>query len=173
MKRYLLLIFVLALTSFGLEIKKMELISSAFKNTEMIPSLYTCDGKNISPPILWNHPPEKTKSLALICDDPDAPNKTWVHWIVYNIKPTSKELPAKILSQEKLSNGARQGINDFGKIGYGGPCPPSGIHRYFFKLYALDTELEIQQPVTKEKLERAIDGHILEEAILIGKYSNH
>ena len=148
----------------------MELKSSAFKNNEIISKLYTCDGKDISPPLNWNDIPEKTKSLALICDDPDAPAGTWVHWVVYNIKSASKELPAKIPHQETMSNGAKQGINDFGKIGYGGPCPPVGTHRYFFKLYALDSMLDLEPGATKKQLLQAMEGHVLAETELIGKY---
>ena len=149
----------------------MELKSSAFKNNEMIPVLYTCDGKDISPPLGWNDVSEKTKSFALICDDPDAPAGTWVHWVVYNIKSSTIELPAKVLPQGKMPNGAIQGINDFGKIGYGGPCPPSGTHRYFFKLYALDAMLDLETGVTKKQLLQAMEGHILSEAKLVGKYT--
>lgn len=148
----------------------MELKSSAFKNNKMIPVLYTCDGKDISPPLSWNDVPEKTKSFALICDDPDAPGSTWVHWVVFNIKPVSSELPAKVLHQETMPNGAKQGINDFGKVGYGGPCPPSGTHRYFFKLYALDNMLDLEPGVTKKQLLQAMEGHVIGEAQLIGKY---
>ncbi len=148
----------------------MELKSSAFENNEMIPKLYTCDGKDVSPPLNWNDIPEKTKSLALICDDPDAPRGIWVHWVVYSIKSVSKELPAKVLHQEIMPNGAIQGINDFGKIGYGGPCPPGGTHRYFFKLYALDSMLDLEPGATKKQLLQAMEGHIISEAQLIGKY---
>ena len=155
---------------YGYEEKTMKLTSSAFKHNEMIPPLYTCDGKDISPPLMWDEVPEGVKSFALICDDPDAPMGTWVHWVTYNIKSGSRELPAKVLVQEKMLIGGFQGINDFGKIGYGGPCPPSGIHRYFFKLYALDSELNLQRGVTKKQLEDAMKGHIIAVAELIGKY---
>lgn len=150
--------------------KAMEIKSSAFAHNEMIPKLYTCDDKDISPPLMWSNAPEGTKSFALICDDPDASMGTWVHWVVYNIKPTTKELPAKVLPQETMPNSAKQGVNDFKKIGYGGPCPPGGTHRYFFKIYALDTELNIESRPTKKLLEEAMKVHILAEAQLVGKY---
>ena len=148
----------------------MEIKSSAFGHNEIIPKLYTCDDKDISPPLSWSDLPDKTKSLALICDDPDAPMGTWVHWVIYNIRPKPNELPAKVLSQEKTPFGAYQGINSWGKIGYGGPCPPSGTHRYFFKLYALDEILALPDKPTKEQLEKAVKDHVLEKAELIGKY---
>lgn len=148
----------------------MELKSSAFQNNEVIPKLYTCDGKDISPPLNWSDVPEKTKSLALICDDPDAPGKIWVHWVGYNIDPSFKIFPANILPKATSENSFNQGINDFKKIGYGGPCPLNGIHRYFFKLYALDSKLNLDNGVTKEKLLKAMEGHILSEAELIGRY---
>ena len=150
--------------------KTIEIKSSAFENNDTIPKLFTCDGRDISPPIMWDSIPENTQSLALICDDPDAPMGTWVHWVIYNIRPIPKELPAKILSEEKTPFEARQGINDFGKIGYGGPCPPTGTHRYFFKLYALDTKLNLEGKITKEKLLAAMKNHILAQAELIGRY---
>ena len=163
-----LLIFFVKLDSLGA--KKMEIKSSAFETGEMIPKLYTCDGQDISPPLTWSGAPPETKSFALISDDPDAPMGTWIHWVVYDIKPASKELPAKVLSQDTMPNGAKQGVNDFKKIGYGGPCPPSGVHRYFFKLYALDTKLNLEGQVTKKQLLAAMEGHVLAQAELVGKY---
>ena len=153
--------------------ENMEIKSSAFENNGMIPKAYTCDGNDISPPLQWDSIPENTQGLALICDDPDAPIGTWVHWVIYNIRSTPNELPAKILPQEKTPFGAGQGINDFGKIGYGGPCPPSGVHRYFFKLYALDTKLNLEGRVTKKQLEDEIKEHIIDKAELVGRYSRH
>ncbi|MBI3591628.1 MAG: YbhB/YbcL family Raf kinase inhibitor-like protein [Candidatus Melainabacteria bacterium] len=148
----------------------MEIKSSAFENDGMIPKLYTCDGNDISPPLLWDSIPDGTQSLALICDDPDAPMGTWVHWVIYNIRPVPEKLPAKVLLQDITPFGAKQGINDFGKIGYGGPCPPSGMHRYFFKLYALDTKLNLDSGISKKQLLEAMKGHILAEAEIVGKY---
>lgn len=150
--------------------KKMEVKSSAFENNGLIPAKYTCDGENISPPLQWEGAPEGTKSIALICDDPDAPMGTFVHWVLYNLPADAKELAENMPADKKLPNGARQGITDFRKIGYGGPCPPSGTHRYFFKLYALDTKLDLAARATKSQLLRAMDGHILGQGELVGKY---
>ena len=167
------LLYNFQIESFAQELdsKKFEIKSSAFENNEMIPKLYTCDGNNISPSIIWTSVPNGTKSLALICDDPDAPSGTWVHWVIYNIRPSPSELPTKVLSQIATPFGAKQGINDFQKIGYGGPCPPNGTHRYFFKLYALDTKLDLSDDVTKDQLLNAIEGHVLGKTELIGKYT--
>ena len=148
----------------------MKLVSSAFSEGGMIPSQYTCDGKDISPPLQWSDVPEGVKSFALICDDPDAPMGTWVHWVIYNIPDTLRQLPEAVPATEKLSDGTLQGKNDFKRFGYGGPCPPGGTHRYFFKLYALDTKLDLAPGATKAQLLDAMKGHILAEAQLIGKY---
>ncbi len=148
----------------------IKLESSAFKESEMIPSQYTCDGKNISTPIKWSGIPEGTKSIALITDDPDAPMGDWVHWIIYNIPPTINHLEENIPHDKKLKNGTIQGINDFRKNGYGGPCPPSGTHRYYFKIYALDLILEENSNMTKRMLLDKMKNHILAEGQLMGKY---
>lgn len=152
------------------EEKQMEITSSAFIHHDLIPSKYTCDGENVSPPLNWNGIPEGTKSIALISDDPDAPVGTWVHWVIYNIPPDNKKLQEGIQPIKELPNGALQGTNDFKKIGYGGPCPPSGTHRYFFKLYALDTIIKLESGATKKELESAMKGHIIEQAEFVGKY---
>ncbi len=145
--------------------------SPAFQEGEDIPTSYTCDGKDISPEIAWTGAPEGTRSFALICDDPDAPAGTWVHWVVYNIPSQSKGFPKGIPAIKELPDGTRQGINDFHRVGYGGPCPPKGpAHRYFFKLYALDTKLDLSPGATKRQLLSAIKGHVLGEAHLMGKY---
>jgi Raf kinase inhibitor-like YbhB/YbcL family protein len=150
----------------------MRIISSAFNDEGMIPPIYTCEGKDISPPISWSEVPPGTKSLALIVDDPDAPDPaapkmTWVHWVLYNVPPTSDGLPQAV---KTLPSGTREGMNDWKRTGYGGPCPPIGRHRYFHKLYALDTLLpDLKQP-TKAQLEDAMKGHILSEARLMGTY---
>jgi Raf kinase inhibitor-like YbhB/YbcL family protein len=149
----------------------MQLKSTAFTHNELIPSRYTCDGEDISPPLSWSNPPADTKSLALICDDPDAPMKTWVHWVVYNLPPDIRALPERVPAGNALSDGGIQGINDFGKIAYGGPCPPRGTHRYFFKLYALDTVLDLKPGATKMTVEAAMKGHIIAQTELIGRYS--
>jgi len=148
----------------------IQLTSSAFKEGEPIPSKFTCEGEDISPPLKWSDLPQGTKSLALISDDPDAPVGTWVHWVIYNIPPTVNELEEGIPTAKEVPNGAKQGMNDFKKIGYGGPCPPSGTHRYFFKLYALDIELGLDPGATKNDLLKAIEGHILEMGQLMGTY---
>ena len=148
----------------------IQLTSSAFEEGRFIPSKYTCDGENISPPLKWSNLPKGTKSLAMISDDPDAPIGTWVHWVIYNIPSSISEFEESIPTDKELLNGAKQGINDFKKIGYGGPCPPSGAHRYFFKLYALDLELKLEPGVTKTDLLKAMEGHILEMGQLMGTY---
>ena len=153
--------------------KKMEMkvTSKAFQDGGMIPKQYTCDGANISPPIAWDSVPEKTKSIALIADDPDAPGKTWVHWVAFNIPASAHEIPENVPAQENISGGGKQGTNDFKKVGYGAPCPPSGsAHRYYFKLFALDTELTQDSSATKDQLLKAMDGHVLGEGQLMGKY---
>lgn len=149
---------------------KIQIKSSAFEEGGMIPAKYTCDDIDISPPLAWNSVPDGTKSLALICDDPDAPMGTWVHWVIFNLPADIKELSENIPPQKTLANGAKQGKNDFGKIGYGGPCPPGGTHRYFFKLYALDAEFDLDSGATKKQLLKAMEGHILAAGQLIGKY---
>ena len=141
----------------------MEIQSSAFKEGATIPAKYTCDSLDISPPLEWSKGPEGTKSYALICDDPDAPGGTWVHWVIYNIPENIQELPENVPKMESLKNGARQGKTDFGSIGYGGPCPPGGTHRYYFKIYALDFILDHKPAITKKELLRAIEKHILEK----------
>ncbi len=153
--------------------QKMEIkiTSSAFGNGESIPVKYTCDGENVSPPLKWSNVPQGTKSFAIINDDPDAPMGTWVHWVIYNIPANVMELAERIPPSQKLNNGALQGKNSWGKIGYGGPCPPSGTHRYFFKIYALDKTLDIGPGASKEEILKAIKGHILAEGQLYGKYS--
>lgn len=150
--------------------REMIVSSPAFDNGGMIPGRYACDGSDISPPLAWRLVPPSTRSFALICDDPDAPMGTWVHWVLYNLPAALRELPEKVPSREKLANGAIQGINDFRRIGYGGPCPPSGTHRYYFKLYALDTRLELAPGATRAQLEQAMAGHILAEGRLMGRY---
>ena len=149
----------------------IELTSPAFAEGELIPAKHTCDGEDASPPLNWTGVPGAAKSLALICDDPDAPMGTWVHWVIYGLPPMVADLAENVPTTETLANGARQGINDFNRIGYGGPCPPSGRpHRYFFKLYALDAEIPLKARATKKDLLRAMEGHILAEGQLMGKY---
>ena len=146
----------------------MRVSCPAFDNGERIPRHYTADGENVSPPLSWSDPPPGTKSIALICDDPDAPSGTFVHWLAWGISPGLREL------SESVKPGARdviQGTNGFGKIGYGGPSPPPGNpHRYFFRLYALDYEPQLKRGATRAALERAIEAHVLAEGRLMGKY---
>ncbi|MGD8901129.1 MAG: YbhB/YbcL family Raf kinase inhibitor-like protein [Desulfobacterales bacterium] len=149
----------------------LVITSSAFSEGQAIPSLYTCDGPDVSPDLAWSGVPETAASLALICDDPDAPMGTWVHWVLFNIPADTDGLPAEIPSDGILENSACHGKNDFGRLGYGGPCPPGGTHRYFFKLYALDTQLELDSGSTKAQLLEAMQGHILAEGQLMGTYS--
>ena len=149
----------------------IQLTSTAFTEGNPIPSQYTCDGTDISPPLKWSNVPENARSLALICDDPDAPLGTWVHWVMFNIPPSATELAEAVPSDEVLDNGARQGKNDFKRLGYGGPCPPRGTHRYFFKLYALDTELDLSAGAKKKDVEGAMQGHILAQGQLMGTYT--
>jgi Raf kinase inhibitor-like YbhB/YbcL family protein len=145
--------------------KGLQIVSPAFKYNELIPKKYTCDGKDVNPPLLIENIPSEAKSLALIVDDPDAPVGTWVHWVVWNISPGTREI-----KEDSVPKGAQQGMNDFRKNDYGGPCPPSGTHRYFFKLYALDTVLNLGSKAKKSDLEGAMKGHILEKAELVGLY---
>jgi Raf kinase inhibitor-like YbhB/YbcL family protein len=151
-------------------INNMKLTSSSFNNDGMIPAKYTCDAENVSPQLAWSDIPAGTQTFALICDDPDAPAGDWVHWVVFNVPNTVTELPENTPQNHTLGNGAVQGLNDFKKIGYDGPCPPGGTHRYFFKLYALDMIMTYEAEVTKSALLKGIEGHKLGEATLIGKY---
>jgi Raf kinase inhibitor-like YbhB/YbcL family protein len=153
----------------------MNLTSPAFSHGAEVPAKYTCEGEGISPPLVWSGVPASAKSLALIVDDPDAPDpaapkRTWVHWVAYNIPPNASPLAE---GTTQLPAGARQGQNDWKSTGYGGPCPPVGRHRYFHKLYALDTVLPDLGPVTKDKLEAAMKPHLLAQAELVGTYQKH
>jgi len=150
---------------------EIKITSPAFEEGGMIPEVYTCDGIDISPPLKWSSVPQGTKTLALICDDPDAPIGTWVHWVIYNIPGDISELPENIPPEQEIKNGGIQGMNDSRKIGYGGPCPPGGTHRYFFRIYALDTEVDLQPGATKSQLLNAMEGHILAKGQLMGRYS--
>jgi len=149
----------------------MDIKSPAFAPGALIPPKYTCDGADLSPPVSFSGAPAGTKSLALIADDPDAPMGTWVHWVVWNIPAGTRSLEEGVPKKETVADGARQGTNDFRRIGYGGPCPPSGTHRYFFRLYALDAALNLPATATKQDLEKAMQEHILAQAELMGKYT--
>ncbi len=153
---------------------KVVLHSSAFEPNGAIPAKYTCEGEDVSPALAWSGVPSGTKSLALIVDDPDAPDPaapkmTWVHWVLYDVPPSTQGLPEAV-GASSLPRGTREGLNDWKRTGYGGPCPPIGRHRYFFKLYALDTELGDLGEPTKAQLEKAMAGHILGEVQLVGTY---
>ena len=147
-----------------------ELTSTAFVPGKAIPRKYTCDGEDISPPLAWSDPPAGTQSFALICDDPDAPGGTWDHWILYDLSPASRGLPAAVFGDSDLPGGGQHGQNSWKRLDYGGPCPPHGTHRYFFKLYALDSRLDLPGGTTKVQLLVALEGHILAEAELMGTY---
>jgi Raf kinase inhibitor-like YbhB/YbcL family protein len=147
----------------------INISSPAFQEGTSIPSKYTCDGDDVSPPLSWESVPE-ARSFVLICDDPDAPMGTWVHWVLYNLPPEELSLDENIPPKKKLENGALQGMNDFRRIGYGGPCPPSGEHRYFFKLYALDSMLELEAGATKAQVMIALEGHVRAQGHLMGRY---
>ncbi len=147
-----------------------ELKSTAFTAGSAIPALHTCQGKDISPPLAWSGAPNGAKSFALICDDPDAPIVTWVHWVYYNIPGTVTSLPEAFTKQERPASGGIQGKSSFGDFGYGGPCPPWGTHRYYFRLYALDTALNLETGVKKKELLKAMEGHVLGTAELMGTY---
>ncbi len=149
----------------------LTLSSPAFQDGEMIPVPYTCDGKDVSPELSWSGAPKDTKSFALVCEDPDAPGGTWTHWVIYDIPVSVTRLPMGVPPTRELAEGAKQGMNDFHRIGYGGPCPPKGpAHHYYFTLYALDATLQVSPGITREVLLRAMEGHILEEAKLMGRY---
>jgi Raf kinase inhibitor-like YbhB/YbcL family protein len=148
-----------------------EIATSAFSSGGTIPPEFTCDGADHSPALSWRGFPARTQSFALIADDPDAPAGTWVHWVIYDLPADLHELPQGVPKQGNLPNGAKQGSNDFRKTGYGGPCPPPGKpHRYFFKLYALDSKLGLKSGASKAELERAMKGHVLAQTELIGRY---
>jgi len=153
------------------EVMALELTSSAFAHGEPIPRRYTCDGEDISPPLRWSDPPPGTRSFALIADDPDAPMGTFVHWVLFNLPAEARALPEAVPSEGELPDGSRHGQNGWQRLGYGGPCPPRGTHRYFFRLYALDTILDLAAGVGKKRLLQAMEGHILAQGELMGTYT--
>jgi Raf kinase inhibitor-like YbhB/YbcL family protein len=148
----------------------IKIESTAFKHLQPIPSQYTCDGADISPPLSWSNVPAAAKSLALIVDDPDAPARTWVHWIVYDLPAATDSLPENLPKTDTLAGGGKQGKTDFNRVGWNGPCPPNGTHRYFFKLYALDIMLNLPAGKTKHEIEKAMKGHVLAQGELAGTY---
>jgi Raf kinase inhibitor-like YbhB/YbcL family protein len=149
-----------------------RLTTTAFPGA-VIPAKYACDGVDVSPAVAWHDPPKGTQSFALIADDPDAPAGTWVHWVIYDVPAGSLALPEDIPKERELPDGTRQGRNDFGKIGYNGPCPPKGTtHRYCFKLYALDTKLDLKTGASKGELERNMKGHVLAQTELVARFGH-
>lgn len=150
--------------------RKVDLTSSAFREGDMIPQKHGFNDENISPPLAWTKVPEGTQSIAVICDDPDAMGGIWVHWVIFNIPAAAEGLPEGVSREEELQDGSRQGINDFKRIGYDGPAPPYGVHRYVFKVFALDTTLDLQDSATKKELLSAMAGHILGEGKLMGRF---
>jgi Raf kinase inhibitor-like YbhB/YbcL family protein len=145
----------------------MELNSSAFKDGEMIPSQYSCKGEEISPPLQWKDAPSATQSFVLICEDPDSPVGIWDHWVVFNLPASTTELSENI---QHYPSGTLLGKNSWGNTQYNGPCPPSGAHRYFFKIYALDTTLSLNKGATKQQVMKAMEGHTIENAELMGRF---
>lgn len=158
-------IFIAAAPCKTEDVLDMKITSPEFENNSFMPERFTCQGEDISPLLTIEGVPEEAKTLALIVDDPDAPMGTWVHWVVYNIPVVS--------SIEENSIPGQEAMNDFGRKNYGGPCPPSGVHRYFFKLYALDTEIDLRDNARKRDLEKAMQSHILAQSELIGLYKKH
>jgi Raf kinase inhibitor-like YbhB/YbcL family protein len=153
------------------ELLPIVLKSTAFRDGQRIPEKHTADGEDVSPPLSWSGTPRGTVSQALVCEDPDAPRGTWSHWVVYNLPAEARQLPEALPPDAAPAEGAAQGKNDFGKPGYGGPSPPPGKpHRYFFKLYALNTRLDLPPGATREQLEQAARGHVLGEGYLVGTY---
>jgi len=148
----------------------IQLTSEAFSDGTMIPKQFTCDGEDLSPPLSWSGLPTETATLALICDDPDAPVGTWDHWVLFNIPALATGLPVNVPAKATLDDGSVHGNNSWGRLGYGGPCPPGGTHRYFFKLYALNIALNLKTGATKSQLVKAMEGHILDQGQLMGKY---
>lgn len=150
---------------------ELTVSSSAFQEGDVIPTEYTCEGQDVSPPLAWDEPPAGTQSLVLIVDDPDAPVGVFTHWVLFNIPSDSRDLPEALPTQAQLPSGAQQGKNDFGRLGYGGPCPPPGrSHRYRFTVYALDQPLELTAGASKKQVLDAIQGHILAQGQLTGTY---
>lgn len=149
----------------------LDVKSTAFGNARSMPEKYTCDGADISPPLEWRNTPAGTKAFAIICDTPDAPTGTWVHWVLYDIPVEVTKLPESVVKKDQLDIGARQGKNDYDQIGYNGPCLPAGEHRFFFRLYALDGFTNMKAGATKDELMNAMKGHILAEGVLMGVYA--
>jgi Raf kinase inhibitor-like YbhB/YbcL family protein len=150
----------------------MHLYSPEFLTGTSIPNKYTCNGEDVSPPLTWDDPPAKAQSFALIVRDRDAPGGIFTHWVLYNLPANRRELPESLPTEDVLPQGGYQGQNDFGNVGFGGPCPPQGTHRYFFKLYALDAQLDIAPGAKEEEVLKAMQDHTLTSAELVGLYGN-
>ncbi len=163
-----------ARTGFGIGSKSpaaFELRTTAFESGADIPEKFTCDGPDVSPPLSWTDPPAGTQSFVLIADDPDAPGGTWVHWVAYDLPASLRQLPQGVPKDGELKGGGRQGLNDFPSLGYGGPCPPPGKpHRYYFRLYAVDRKLGLKAGASRNEVERAMKGHVLGQAELMGRH---
>jgi len=155
----------------GGDMNAISVSSVAFGSMQAIPPKFTCNGENVSPPLSWKGIPERSKSIVLLCDDPDAPGGTWVHWVCYDIPASVDSLGEGVPAGYALPCGGKQGSNDFHSTGYGGPCPPSGTHRYFFKVYCLDVVLNLPAGKTKRDIERAMSGHVLATGVLVGTYA--
>lgn len=169
-----LIVLLFVASEIGEAAMTLSLKSPAFSHLGEIPKRYTCEGSDVSPPLAWSGVPEGTESLVLVVDDPDAPDPkapkmTWVHWVLYNLPPTAGALPEAV-APEALPPGTQQGLNDWGRSGYGGPCPPIGRHRYFHRLYALDTVLSRLESPTKAQLLKAMEGHVLAQVDIVGTY---
>lgn len=149
----------------------ISLKSPAFKEGESIPSRHTCEGYNISPPLEWNNLPDDTMSMAIICEDPDAPSGLWTHWIIFNLPKDTSGLKEKIMPREEVDDMIKQGLNSWGTVGYRGPCPPQGTHRYFFRIYALDKILDLPSSCTRDDLLKKMENHILDQGVLMGTYT--
>ncbi len=158
-----------SIAAYAAERSSLDMKSAAFQNGGDIPRKHTCDGGDVSPALSWTGAPARTRAFALIVDDPDAPGGTWVHWVLYDLPANAKNL-AEGSGGESQPTGAKQGVNDFRKTGYGGPCPPGGTHRYYFKLYALDAPTELKPGATKQQVLAATKGHVLAESELVGRY---
>lgn len=150
---------------------KLTISSGSFRHNQPIPAKHTCEGADVSPPLKWEGAPAGTKSFALIVDDPDAPGGPWVHWVIYGIAATTGELPEGVAKTDTVG-AMKQGVNDFGRVGYGGPCPPRGhgVHHYHFRLYALDAELKLAPRLSRPQLEAAMKGHVVAQTELVGTY---
>jgi Raf kinase inhibitor-like YbhB/YbcL family protein len=148
----------------------IKIISQKFKEGEEIPDRYACKGVNISPPLEWS-PVVDVVKYAIICEDPDATQGIWTHWVIFNIPGELNAVDEWIMEREETENGAKQGLNDFGTVGYRGPCPPDGTHRYYYKIYALDSEIKLPSKITRSQLKKAMEGHIIDEGSLMGRYT--